>query len=90
MKDYRYQFQPWHIKAWRWFLCIPKLLPLPLYILWSWHYERTRPLRNKNDWRLPLKHIFTIHLEVATLKLQHWYKMEEVFPQGSDNKNVQN
>ena len=71
MKDKRYQFQPWYVKAYRQFRYTPYAC-----IMWLWTYlmyPQRKLDKNEMSRHLMAGLIFQINRN----KLEHWYTIEE-------------
>jgi hypothetical protein len=71
-KQDRFQYQPWHIKLWRyrWYL----LIPLDIFIIWF--YNRTRKPPDRSHYSL--QNYCDITISTAQIKMKWVYDSEDL------------
>lgn len=75
MKDGRYQFQPWYVKAWR---HLRHSWKIPFYAVSFYWHECRRDLEDGRDWRLSFKQCWGTSKGLRDCHINHVYDWPKV------------
>lgn len=73
-KKDRFQYQPWHIKLWRY----RHYIPVPVMAVKFWLKERKRPLSYEHDWRAGFREMWGLAIGLQQVKMNWVYDLEDL------------